>query len=60
MGALFEMLATLLMAMATAAFAHLGIASDGADRNEREPSRVVKRSPMAAVTEPAVFVTVRR
>jgi hypothetical protein len=60
MGALFEMLATLLMAMAAAAFAHLGIASDNGDQNSREPSRVVKRSPVAAVSEPAIFVTVRR
>jgi hypothetical protein len=50
MGALFEMLATLLMAMATAAFAHLGIAGDNGDQNSREPSRVIKRSPVAVVS----------
>lgn len=61
MGALFEIFATLLMALATAAFAHLGVAWEGdGSRARGEPSRVVKRSPVPAGSEPALFAVVRR
>ncbi len=61
MGALFEIFAALLMALATAAFAHLGVAVDGDDaRARREPPRIVKRSPVASAPEAALFAVIRR
>lgn len=61
MGALFEIFTALLMALATAAFAHLGIAVNGDDARARsEPPRVVKRSPVVSTPEVALFAVIRR
>ncbi len=59
MGALFELFGTLVVTLATAAFAHFGVAAEDSDQNRAEPPRVVERSAVLPAASQA-FVTVAR
>ena len=62
MGALFEFLAALVVALATATFALFGVAADSGDsgRASAEAPRVVKRSPVTAAAGQTFVAVVRR
>ena len=60
MGALFEFFATLVVALATAAFAHFGVAVEDAEQNRAEAPRAVKRSPVLPAASQAFVTVVRR